>query len=124
MRNRWFIIITVVMSLYITACSIPCKKPDAGVWYCEKLRISVDFSEYHSNLTPDCAKLLNDDGSQTDIRCYFDQGNGVWFVSQDQQTDYFSGKFQYKGDLITVTSHSDGTQYTFVRIDEEPTKAS
>lgn len=89
--------------------------PEYGVWYCEELRLSIDFTfiEYED----ECAKIYNEDGTYTVCVSNFGHGNEI-FVSIDNQEDYYlSGTFKYKKDLLIVTSYQNHKKYSFVRID-------
>lgn len=119
MKKSLSVLISVGIILLISACSIGALKPHGGIWYCEELSISVDFSLYES--TNECAKLYDKDGICTTLRCFFDYGNGMSIVSTDQNIRYLIGTFNYQreNDYFTVTAFKDEHIYTFVRIQNE-----
>lgn len=113
-RNILTVLLVAVFCL--SGCS-SWQAPKEGTWYCEELRISIDFSYIYENRTPNGAKLYAEDGSYTDIWCHLDYGRGIFLMSQDQQVYYLSGEFRWRNNTLTVTAYDDGTVYTFVRID-------
>lgn len=118
-KQYCYCILILVMIASLCACSVsfPGKTPTEGVWYCEELRIEIDFSVHYEQNIPNCAKLYHEDGSYTNILCHFDYGRGIFLMSEDQQIRYFSGSFRYRDDRFLVTSYSDEKVYTFLRID-------
>lgn len=108
--------IAIIAVLCLCACSVPAEKPTAGIWYCEELKISIDFGVYQSQNTRQCAELHYDDGSISGILCRFDYGNGIDLVSVDQKTSYLIGKFSYRNDTFTITENSSKKEYVFVKI--------
>ena len=100
--------------LFTTSCSIPAKKPETGIWFCEELKISIDFSLAQN--TSDSAILHNDDGSCEPLGCHFDFGNGIYFFQRvdDVEIDYLRGTFKWKNDEFIVTSINDENTYVFV----------
>ena len=118
MRRCGLLVVLLVVSLCVASCSLSAGTPQKGEWYCEELSLSINFSIYQSQNTPDCATLYEEDGTQTDIRCYFDYGTGITITSQDQEITYLVGQFKYSGNELTVTSNTDGTVYVFTEISE------
>lgn len=114
------LLITFMVSM-LSACSIPGETPAEGLWYCNELGISIDFSLLAEENTPECAKLYIGEGAAVDILCYFDYGTGISLMSLDQETDYFNGSFEYKNGNFTVTSHVDKKQYVFARMSDSGT---
>lgn len=114
------LLITFMVSM-LSACSIPGKTPTEGLWYCNELGISIDFSLLAEENTPECAKLYIGEGAAVDTLCYFDYGTGISLMSLDQTTDYFNGSFEYKNGKFTVTSHADKKQHIFTRMSDSGT---
>ena len=110
----FFVVMLTLLCLCV--CSVPAEKPTDGIWYCEELKISIDFGVYQSQKTQQCAELHNDDGSTTGILCRSDYGNGISIVSVDQKTSYLTGKFSYRNDAFTITENSSKKEYVFVKI--------
>ena len=109
------LLLIVSILLGSSSCSIPEKIPQGGVFYCDEMGISIDFSIIDTD--PECGKLYAADGSYTTCRCMTDYGIGIVVMSTDQEIDYLIGKFQYKNDLFYVTAYKDGTTYVFERGD-------
>lgn len=110
--------IYICLILLFTSCSIPAKRPESGIWYCEELRMSIDFSECN-NYNPDCVKYYNEDGSCEVRRCLIDYGSGIGICSTDEEEWYLNGKFKYRNDELKVTLHYEDKTYIFVEIDDE-----
>ena len=99
------------------ACSVQCRKPEGGFWYCEELRTGIDFDLYKT--TQKCTVVYHDDGSSEIGELHFDFGSGIslYTISEGQEYGYCYGTFKYnkRQDKCEVTTHSDGTVYIFVR---------
>lgn len=104
----------VCLPLGLFACGMPGNIPENGIFFCEDLNISIDFSIIDAN--PECGKVYAADGSYTTCRCMIDYGFGISICSSDQNIDYLIGKYQYKDDLFYVTAYDDGTVYVFERV--------
>jgi len=123
MRKKVFIVILFCLVVSMAVCMITfsarTSKPKQGVFYCEELRISIDFtalslSEARNDITNKIGKRYNEDGTYEICRCLFTYGTGVGIVSLDQKTTYLKGDFAYWFNICTITSYEDGTVYTFV----------
>ena len=121
MKKLTIVSSVLLIVLCFCACAIPAKKPTEGIWYCEELKISIDFGLHHSAQTNQCAEYHNDDGTTTGILTRIDYGNGIGIVSADQRTSYLIGKFVYRKDTFTVTRNSDGKEFVFRRIENSST---
>lgn len=110
--------VAMLTLLCLCACHIPTEKPADGIWYCEELKISIDFGVYQSQGTQQCAELHNDDGSTTGILFRSHYGSGIDLVSVDQKISYLTGNFSYRNDTVTVTDNSSNKKYVFVKIAE------
>lgn len=106
----------VCLALGLVACKKSGNIPENGIFFCEALNISIDFSIIDAD--PECGKVYAADGSSTTCRCMIDYGLGISIISSDQNTDYLIGRFQYKDDLFYVTAYDDGTVYVFERVPE------
>ena len=109
------LLLALVMSL--VACSIPGRKPEGGIWYCEELMIEIDFDAYQTNLDQHCAKKYNPDGTYQDVLCQFDYGTIIHICSEDQEETYLTANFLYKNGVFRVTTVQDKITYIFERID-------
>lgn len=117
MRRNIFVIVVVLLTVIfcLSGCS-SWKAPKEGQWYCEELKIAIDFSYIYENRTPNAAKLYAEDGSYIDILCYIDYGTGLFLTSQDGEINYLAGEFSWKNDKLTVTSYDDDSVYTFIKM--------
>lgn len=112
------LILVVVVVLELSACSIPQPKPKAGIWYCEELKIKIDFGYMEANSAANCAQIYNSDGTWQNVLCYIDYGSGIWICSEDGTEDYLLGEFKYRRGIFTVTTREDKKTYVFERIDD------
>lgn len=115
--------------LFTSACSITYKHPETGIWYCDELKMSIDFTLYTSS-DHMCVKVYNDDGTYEVMECSIDYGNGIWIdrvigkeivdgMPVNIPEQYFGGNFKWyqtKGEL-KVKSNVDGKIYTFIEVD-------
>lgn len=119
-RKRRIIALAIVLlfAIILSACSIPGRKPEGGVWYCEELMLEIDFDAYRETDTIYyCAKKYNLDGTYQDIQCQFWYGRNIVICSEDEQEDYLRGLYYYKSGVFYITTHQDKVRYTFERID-------
>lgn len=121
MRYRYttkcpYFFIMMIICIGLSACSIPQPTPEEGIWYCEELMIEIDFSYLNENLSPDCAKRYNADGTYQDVLCHIDYGSSITICSENQEEDFLIGRFSYKNDIFLVTTIEDKTTYVFERI--------
>ena len=97
-------------------CIAVADQPKEGVWYCEELSISIDFSEYNEERKPDIAKFYFDDGSYIDIECYFDYGQGISFYHPEEERYLLTGEYKYEEEekLFYVISNEDEDEYEYI----------
>ena len=110
------VICVLLCIILVSSCSFPAKKPEEGIWYCEELRLSIDFSKIYS---PDnCAVVYNENGEPKQYVCHIDYGNGIFITDNDNEY-YLRGSFKYnqKKQTFTVTSFGEDIKYVFVRYD-------
>ena len=117
-------ILLIAISVSLCSCSIPQPKPKDGIWYCEELRLEIDFFVFNQQHTAYCAKMRNPDGTTQDVLCLFDFGSLILISSLDHREDYLIGHFQYKKETwfreesFTVTTMDGEHTYIFERIDD------
>ena len=109
-------IIIILLVLTMTACSFQAKSPKEGEWYCEELKLLLDFSDPYG---VECAKYYHEDGSYESLKYLRDYGNGIHICSMDDKKNYLIGKFKYKNDIFTVTENSTGKEYVFTKTDAD-----
>ena len=106
MKKCMFVIVLILLflstTLAMSACSVsfPVKSPNDGIFYCEELKIGIDFSLLQ--VTIENTRLYFNDGSYMLCRTMRDYGNGIGIYSLDQHTEYFGGNFKYKNDVLYV----------------------
>lgn len=106
----WLLLLIILVNL--CACSIPKSKPNEGIYYCDELKISIDFSVMENSSV--CAKLYSDDGTYVECECLIDNGSGIFILSLDHETFYLKGNFEYKNDIVVVTTF-DAKVFSFTR---------
>ena len=108
------ILLSCMLLLLMNACSIPYKHPEEGVWYCEELKMSIDFAMYNSSDYM-CVKVYNDDTYEV-MECSIDYGNGisidrvlgVEFVDGmpvNIPEQYFGGNFKWYQQKVSLRSN-------------------
>ena len=109
-----YLIIAILISMIglLCACSIQSDIPTGGEYYCEELRISIDFSAIRS--TPECGKVYQENGEDDVCRCLLDYGSGIWICSLDQETTYLIGSYSFEKNTFKIST-SDGKVYTFMK---------
>lgn len=116
--TKWhYVAILLVISIALSACSIPHPIPEEGIWYCEDLGIEIDFSYLNEKMSQNCAKKYNSDGTYQSALCRIDYGCGINIGYDDWQEYYLVGRFSYRNGTFFVTSYEDNVTYEFVRID-------
>lgn len=119
MRKFNLTCILLLIMIFALSCSISAERPDDGIWYCEELAISIDFSlvqddPYH------CAALHNQDGTSLTLACLFDYGNGITVFKEaenegEKSTNLLIGAFEWDGDEFRVTTHDGDVTYIFIK---------
>ena len=120
------IVMLLLQSIGLFACSFPQPKPQSGVWYCEELMIEIDFSVLNENEgvnPPYYAKKYNADGTYQEVACFFDYGSNIWLASVvESETDipetYLNGVFKYRNGVFLVTTIDNKHTYVFERLDK------
>lgn len=119
MKKRLLLIPLLCFVLVLSACYFPIRRkvPTEGEYYCDELKISIDFSIFAEDDNPQCVKIYSSDDEYTIGLCLCDYGTGMNIRSLDQEIDYVVGEYLYADGVFTITAHEDGTVYTFERID-------
>lgn len=110
--KKVFLAVLIYAVLCLNACSIRGDLPEKGVWHCDELKMSIDFSALSKN--PDCVRLYSGDGTYIVLRCYIDYGTGISICSPEQDKDYLVGNLEYENGIFEVTA-KDGTVYQFAQ---------
>ena len=122
MKRISLLILSVISLISLFGCSIPVEKPTSGIWYCEELKIAIDFGAIEQRV-PEDAWLYSDDGTVIPLRCHIDYGNGISFEKLDSEGNevfYLSALFYYENDRFVITvHHMSADDGTMVEIDDE-----
>ncbi len=113
------LVAVIVGMFFFCSVSIPGKRPSEGVWYCDELHLSIDFTQMETDSK--CVKLYNADETFIELICNTDFGNGIYieYINDTDPSDYeihhfLVGTFHYIGDTFYI--HSDGKWYSFCKI--------
>ena len=106
----------IVIVLFLSSCSVSFShpKPTEGIWYCEELKMSIDFSKARE--TDLCAKLYKDNGSVETMHCCFDYGRGIYIYEETENgehIDYLNATYTWSGDEFVVTTIHEQKTYIF-----------
>ena len=116
MKRTLCFVTLICLLLVLCACNQRSTLPDEGVFYCQELKMSIDFSLL--NVDPECVKIYGDNGDHTVGRCMIDYGTGVTICSADQETDYICGEWSYEDGTFKITAYENGQTYLFERKDQ------
>ncbi len=107
MKRICSFILLCLIAVSIASCSFPVKYPQEGIYYCEELGLSIDFS-IHMEDPNTCAKLYNEDGTYQVLECRIDFGSTMFLLSDDDI--YLAGKVKFKDDKFILR---DDKEYVF-----------
>ena len=114
-----FVFVFVIVALF-NNCTYPAKKPTDGVYYCEELKIEIDFSLHETSTK--CAKLYCENNTYITLSCHFDYGDGIFLIDESKQENiyYLSGSFVWKENKIIVKSNINNCSYVFLKVTSKP----
>lgn len=108
MKRIYSIVLICVVAVLIVSCSRLEKIPEEGIWYCDELKISIDFSKIDK--PTECAKLYNEDGTHQMLECKIDFVSVMDFFLGD--SIYLSGGIKFKDDKFILTTDKS---YVFLK---------
>lgn len=116
--KRFIAVLLLIPLVFLCACNptVYTAPPKSGIWYCEELKISIDFSLYGN--TNNMAKLYSDDGTFENYICEFDHYSNIYISQAEQSECLLIGGYTYENDEFIV-KNDDGT-YIFTEIKTEP----
>ena len=119
-----FIIIT------FTGCTIAPNAPSDGIWYCEELKLAIEFEGRESSV---CSYDKNLSHMDLQLRNWIDGGFDIIYENSDEQTIeiYCSWRKYKSSDKFIISMYSkanpednfktqielDDEQYTFIKIE-------
>ena len=115
MKNFFVFLILIVLVLTCVSCSITYEKPMEGIWYCEKINVSIEFYTdplYSSEIS--CVKsvrIYDDEGGYRELESDWSYGRDVfiYYVDDDaNRVDIYSGLYKYKEDKFTIYLQNKG----------------
>lgn len=108
--------IALILTIFIFVFSlVSCGKalPKEGVFYCEEVSMSIDFSKLGDGIV-ECAKKHNDDGlSFYFYRCEIE--GDIITISSKSGVPFISGEFTYSGDEFIITEDGGDLTLKFIR---------
>lgn len=94
-------VVCVLLLTQVCACSIMPKLPSSGIWYCEELKITVEFVE--SDLQKTVVNWQDSDIEYSDLDVVFGYDGEMLFfhVNEDGGWLYvYDGFYKYKNDEL------------------------
>ena len=111
MKKRCVVLLIAILFVFCS-CSLPVSSPEDGLWYCDELKMTIDFSYDRGEK---CVQVVQEDGSVV----YFDMGvdfSGrleVFYYDEEYNPHiYLIGKIKHRGNTFYWTI--DEKTYTFV----------
>ena len=90
--------IAIVLFLYCFVRYLyPNNYPEEGVWYCEELYMTIDFSSDNDK----SVRIYHEDGTYTVYRCNIDFGRGIHIRTIEKER-YMNGQFWLVGNTFIV----------------------
>ena len=118
MLKRFIAIILLIPLVFLCSCRVQAAHPEQGVWYCEELKMSINFSLFGK--TSEMVRIYSDDGTFNTFLCHIDFGNGIYIDTLDGSETIYRGNFKLRGEDFNVKI--DDTTYIFNEIATEPTQ--
>ena len=113
--KKFLCVFVFTLLTFLPSCSIPRDYPKEGIWYCEAIRTSIDFSLL---LTEEpVARFYDYSGSYVLGDIDLGYGGEIYFYnfSFSKTIPFFCGKFKFSDNEFTVTT-TDGTECVFYEI--------
>ena len=111
MKKRCVVLLIAILFVFCS-CSLPVSSPEDGLWYCEELKMTMDFSAPSNE---PAVEVVKEDGGIE----YFHMGVGqdrrlrlFYYDEDDGFHIHLIGKFKHRGNTFYWTI--DDKTYTFV----------
>jgi hypothetical protein len=117
-KRATFVILVLFLvqsALAMSACSLPIRLPDDGIFYCEELNIAIKFPA-----ELDEARIYFDDGTYWTCAYKVGYDSGITIESTDGNFTYFICKTDYLFDTLYAEERFSELKYTFKRIQDWP----
>ncbi len=118
MKKRFFAVF-VVFSIIISLVS--CQKfkprPESGLYYCEELNITIDFSAFNQDEETAEAVLHSKDSICLECTAFYDDIDGTLCIVDEYSYIYCFYFTWNEVDTIEVEDYWEEQVYTFVKID-------
>ncbi len=119
MKRLHLMVMVIVLSAILCGCSVsfPNPTPTSGIYYCEELGISIDFS-ISAEHSSDSAVLHTEEGDCKNIRFYTDYGYTACFFNPETSEYAVTGKYSWheSEDAFYIEAYSTGTTYRFSQV--------
>ena len=95
------------------SCSIQSEYPHEGIYYCDQLKMTIDFSKlgYENGV-----EVVLDDGNIAFFVCQIGYGSEVLIIDSEKADFYLMGHFKYKDDIFYIKTEDE--TYQLLRIQE------
>ena len=115
MRKIFSFLILIVLTFTCASCSITYKKPMSGIWYCEKINISIEFYTdplYSTEISRvKSVRMYDDDRGYCELKSDWSYGRDVFLYyvdSDDIRVDIYSGLYKYRDNKFIIYLESKG----------------
>lgn len=112
MKKRCFLLLLIVIFV-CCSCSIPRSYPKSGLYYCDQLEMTIDFSK---SANEHGVKVILDNGQAAYYACQIDYGGSVFIRNIGTEELYLKGKFIFVNKIFHIKT--DDETYKFVQIHE------
>ena len=118
MKTFKCIISALLMCLLLSACIyIPKKIPNSGIYYCDELKISLDFHAVHAPDIFEVARLYKNDKTYENMVLHIGYDNKLYIADESDEVNLVRGPFKWKDNEITVENELDSKTYVFKKVD-------
>ena len=129
MKKILLVFILVFSTIISIACTIAPYTPSEGIWYCEKLKLAIEFNEANSSVYSYDTNLSHID---LQVRSWIDGGFDIIYENDEEVIEVYSGwRKSTTKDKLTIILYSKANpeddfktqidlndeEYTFVKIE-------
>lgn len=116
-------ILPIIFSLLTVLCICSCAGcgkqepyPDTGIYYCDRLKLEIDFDKNQRGSGTECVKQYNNDGSYDTLGLFIAMNGNSLTIEHyppiEGEWRILNGIYKWSDDIFTVTDRYDRV-YTF-----------